>query len=285
MTRGVILVAVGHPFYGNYAHNLAMSIKAVTPDVPVVCLTDGEGTRHLNNPVFDSLIQIDKAHIKTNGLDDYLKAKLYIYDYSPFDETIYIDADVLWTPRKKITDLFDTLKDVNFTIGNHSKIDIKEAKKGFIHWTDPKNIRDILGIKEGMLYNLSSEFIYFKKGDEIKLLFDIAKDFHEDPRIDYTRFGTGVPDELSFEIAILKTGIYPHTSPFLPFYWEHCQKKSWEPFQIYDYFYGISLGGNTIDFRSQTTYDNLGKSIARKFNRLFFTCKNKKSFLSERSKI
>ena len=285
MKRGVVLVAVGHPFYGNYAHNLAMSIKAVTPEIPIVCLTDGEGTRHLVDPVFNYTIRLKPQDITTNGLKDYIRPKVFLNEHSPFDETIFIDADVLWTPKKKITDLFDTLNNVNLTIGNHSKIDIKEAKKGFIHWANPEHIREKLGFIEGTLYNLSSEFIYFKKTEEVDLFFKIAQDFYENPTIDFMRFAHGVPDELAFEIAMLKTGIYPHQSPFLPFYWEHAQKKSWEPFQIYEKFYGISMGGNVIDFRSQNTYDNLAKAIAKKFNQIFAPCRSKKSFLTERSKI
>lgn len=284
-SRGVILIAVGHPFYGNYAHNLAMSIKHVSPEVSISCVTDGVGMGHISKHVFDKIIHVPEEYINTKGLKDYLKTKVYLYDLSPYDDTIFIDADVIWTPKKNINTLFDSFADINFTVANHSCIAIAEAKKGFIHWADPKDIREKLKITEGTLYNLASEFIYFKKCKEVKKLFKIAQDFYENPSIDFMRFGHRMPDELAFEIAILKTKIYPHASPFLPFYWEHFEKKNWEPYKIYDHFYGFSIGGNITEVRAQNTYNNLGNAIAKKFGMRFFPCRNKNSFLPERSQI
>jgi len=288
MKQGVILVACGHPYYGNYANQLCRSIKVVAPGTKVVLAHGDNGAGHLyqHNNHFDQMIPIPEDMMRTNGLKDYLKVKTCLYELSPFKETIFVDADCIWTPQKPITILFEQFKDIPFTIANRGKIELEKAASSFIHWADPKAIAEKYSIKKGWLYNLASELIYFKKSKEVKKLFAEARAVFESPKIDYKPFARSLPDELAFEIAMLKTGIYPHAAPFIPFYWEHFERRRLKVSEIYQNYFAYSLGGNIVNKTCASIY----KSLATNYNKQFgingyFPAKDKKSFLPERQQI
>lgn len=288
MNKGVILLAVGHPYYGDYAMQLCRSIKAVCPTA-VVALAHGDGggghVNAKNNP-FDFLIDIPHEYMYTNGMKDYLKTKTCLYDLSPFKESMFLDADMIWCPQKPIELLFEQFKDIKFTISNRGSIPIEEAKEGFIHWASPKVIMEKYGIKNGLLYNLASELIYWKKDKKVKALFDVAKDVFEKPLIEFKKFGHSMPDELAFEIAILKTKIYPHAGPFIPFYWEHSERRLLRVKEIYENYFAYSIGGNIVTKTCATIYNALASHYNKQFGvHGYFPAKDKKSFLSERRSI
>lgn len=288
MKQGVILLAIGHPYYGDYALQLCRSIKSTSPQTTIVLAHGDGGGGHINKKTsaFDSMIEIPKEYIYTDIRKDYLKAKTYLYDISPFDESIFLDADMIWLPQKPIHDLFTLFKDVKFTISNRGSIPIEKATESFIHWAKPSIIMDKYKIKEGILYNLASELIYWKKGKEVKAMFDIAKQVFEKPLIEFKQFGHSMPDELAFEIAILKTKLYPHISPFVPFYWEHFERKRMRPKEIYENFYAYSIGGNIVTKPCALIYNALANHYNKQFGvNGYFPARDKKSFLPERKHI
>jgi hypothetical protein len=289
MKQGVLVIAIGNANYGNYAHQLCMSIKATCPGTSVTCAyAEGALNHVLTNPLpnnFDSLIHIPSHCYMTNGLKDYVKAKTYAYDLSPYEQTILVDADVIWTPHKPVSDLFELLKNELFTCANRGRQQLSEAPGGFVHWCDPKDM-ETAGYK-GWLYNLSSEFMYFRKDKNVAKLFKHAQDFFNNPpSFNYKRFSFGLPDELAFEAACMKTEIYPHAYPFLPFYWEHFEKKHLPVYDIYKQFYAISLGGNLNDKTSAQAYDSLAGHYNKQFGiNGYFPARDKKSWLPERTII
>lgn len=282
MEKGVLIIALGNPYYGNYAVQLARSIKFVTPDVMVSCAYAGASLSHNSNLPFDSIIEIPEEYYTTDGLPDYIKAKTYLYQLSPYKKTIAIDADVIWLPQKPITDLFNEFNDIKITFANRGREQISEAKKGFIHWANPEDIARVYGQK-GWLYNLASELIYFVKDKKVEKFFKIAQQVYDDPQIEYKRFGSRLPDELAFEIAILKTGLEPHKTPFIPFYWEQAERRYLPVTEMYQQFYGYSLGGNINTGQVANIYNNLANHYNKKFGvNGYFPAKDKRSWLPER---
>ncbi len=286
--RGVVLMAVGHPFFGCYAIQCARSIRATDPDVEIALLHADGSLTHLPTLVpFDHIIEIPKEYIYTNTLKDYLKAKTYIYDLSPFDTTIFLDADTIWLPRKRITELFDRLEGLDFTMAHRGSELVENAKPGLIHWADPQKIKEAYKIPDGeYLYNLSSEFIYFKKTKAVKKLFTEAQKIFIDPKVEYKRFSHSMPDELAFSIAMMKTKVYPPKEMFLPVYWEQFEKKNMAANMMYESFYAYSLGGNILTREMKTFYGNLANHYNQKFGVSgYFDARDKRSFLSERTSI
>ena len=103
----------------------------------------------------------------SNGIFQPYKAKLYAYTLSPFDETIFIDADVIMFPKgRNLNDIFNELADVNFSIQNRSNYDVSTDIKPDM-WADLQDIKKEYKVTTGTFYYISSEFFYFKKVKEV----------------------------------------------------------------------------------------------------------------------
>ena len=288
MSRGVVLLALNHKYYGNYCAQLAASIKFMDKDMSITLLHDVKGIAHLNEQrlrLFDNLIEVPEHCYMNKGRKDYLKVKTHVYALSPYDETIFIDADVLWLPRKSVTELFDSLSEVDFTMSNRGHVALDKAKNGFITWCNPEEIKANYDI-DGDLYNLSSEFMYFKKKKEVGKLFKQAQKNYETLKVHYVLFGNDIPDELPFSIAMIQTGVYPHKTPFLPFYWEAFHKQNLKPADMYSSFYACSFGGCISTTNVKRFYDNLAQFYCTKLGLgKYFPLLSKRTFLPERANI
>lgn len=285
MNRGVLLLALGNPYYGNFAVQLARSIKAVDPSMSVSVAYSGAVLSHNNVLPFDNLIEVPVEYFYTNGLPDYIKAKTYLYELSPYKHTIFIDADVIWLPQKPITDLFNEFKNIDITFSNRGKQKVSEAKDGFIHWAKPSDITRVYG-ETGWLYNLASEFIYWRRNKKIEKFFKVVQEVYIDPQIEYKKFAHHLPDELAFEIAMIKTGLYPHDENFIPFYWEQFERKAMPVHEMYTKYYGYSMGGNVNTSSQEQIYNNLANHYNSKFKVSgYFPAKSKNSWLNERTSL
>ena len=83
--RGFITIATGKELYYRIAHNLLCSYKLSGGKYPFAIICDRENEYSAS---FDKVIQI------VNPTNSYLD-KLRLIDYTPYDETIFIDADCL----------------------------------------------------------------------------------------------------------------------------------------------------------------------------------------------
>lgn len=284
-TRGIVLIAAGSHVYGQLAFNCAMSIKQTDMDMKISLIWSGNGKLHLEKylAMFDQVIEIPKECITRNGLESLLRSKVCLYDLSPYDETIFIDADVILFPFKPISQIFELLKDVDITIGNRGKTDLNTDPR--LIWAKPQDMLEKFG--DVTIYNLSSEFIYFKKCDKVKDFFDKAKAAFDNPGIEYTRFAGGPSDELAFQIAMIQTGIIPHQSPYLPFYWSPYQKTNKTLTELYkEDWYGYSIGGASLTPQQKNNYDTLAKVYAKAFGVKYpFLCKSKRELFTNRRDI
>ena len=94
LQKGFITVATGK-WYCYLAQNLAMSYRLFgNCNLPFYVITDKKGEKKLKK-YFDGVIVVDKPHY--NYLD-----KIGIYQNSPFEETVFLDADM------------DVVKDISF---------------------------------------------------------------------------------------------------------------------------------------------------------------------------
>lgn len=283
--RGVVLIAAGSSIYGQWAYNLTMGLKHTSPNINITLLWKGNAKNHIEPhlSLFDEVIEIQDECLISNGSESLLRSKVCLYELSPYSETIFIDSDVIWFPFKQVDELFDKLQGIEFTMGVRSKNNLHEDPR--LIWATSENLRAVFG--EINIYNLSSEFIYFKKTDKVKEFFEVAKESFDDPGVDYNRFAGTVPDELAFQIAMIKTGLEPHSEHFLPFYWEHFHKKNLNVPAIYNTdFYGYSMGGNHNYPLQKQIYDNLAKFYAKAFGLKYpFLSSNKRDVFDNRYKI
>lgn len=280
LTKGIILVAQGAPFYGRMAYNLAVTIKA-QEDIEICVLHGGKGLSHLSDKqlqIFDHIIEIDTKAFA---------AKLTLCDHSPFDRTLYLDCDMAWMPGKLPSELFKELNGVVFssiTEGYYDFDDDKDYGNQMYHfWCNPQEAKLKYKLK-GKFYQWRSEIIYFSK--EAKPVFELAKQVYANPKIGVKEFAGHVPDELAINISACVHGVDPHVYKWKPAYWHrlHGEGKTL-PDIMYDY-YLMSMGGNFSSATMKTCYNNICKAAHRKLGlQYLFLPDSKKSVMPERIKM
>lgn len=280
LNRGIILIATGAAFYGRMAYNLAVTIKAAE-DIPVTVLHNGAALSHLSakqKEIFNSVVEIT---------DSSFAAKLCLADYSPYDYTLYFDADMLWLPNKKPSELFDELKDVKFTSITEGYYDY-DLEKDFgnpmyHYWADPLEAKLVHNLT-GKFYQWRSEVIYFNK--DAKELFDLAKMYYKNPGVTVKQFAGQTPDELAINIAASKLGIEPHQYKWLPAYWHRLHGEGMQLQGILYGYYLLSVGGNFATNVMKTCYNNVCKAAHNKLRlQYLFTLQSKKAVMPDRVKM
>lgn len=284
--RGVIILALGHAYWGRWAYNLAMSIKHNSPSMNITLLHGGDGISQISDlTLFDKTIVVNPSYYTTDGRVEYMKAKTALYKLSPYKETIYMDADTIMVNGKTVEQLFEDLKFCDFTMANRSWMSLTNEilPEEFGVWASPKHIKDHFKFKEGKFYNLSSEMIYFKKDKKVAKLFSDAIKLWDAP-ISHRFFNGGMPDELPFTISMIKNNLYPHKDNYSPFYWEAATKP---PLRLeggaLKEFYAYSMGGHMAHPIMRKVYDNYVKFYGKQFGVQFpFLWIDKRSWMSGR---
>jgi hypothetical protein len=273
-TTGILLIALGSPQYGSYAVNLAASIRWNDPTLPIHLVHTSESIAHFapeHLALFTSReICPAEAYTKmqvvenvspgnsqpaTNNRIEYIRAKTYMYDLSPFDETLFLDVDTMILPHNRMSDFINKLStECDFTIENRGYADLAADKslKDYSIWCNVDELkayyttasRKMKG--EMRYYNLHSELVFFKKDKKNKTFFDKVKEVYDNPPVSTTKFDTGLPDEFAFGVAMMLLKHYPHQENYVRIYWNFMeQKHDWYKHVIKN-FIGFSLGGNTI---------------------------------------
>lgn len=279
---GIILIATGAPFYGRMAYNLTVTIKA-TEDFPVTILYKDSALSHLTEKqkkLFDSIIEI-----QTNSF----AAKLSLYDYSPYDRTLYLDADMAWLPNRKPSELFSTLEDVDFTgiTEGYFDYDLNEdhGNKMYHYWCDVLQAKEKYNLS-GKYFQWRSEVIYFRKGEVAKKLFDDAKKVYANPQVDVKKFANEIPDELAINISACSNGIEPHVFKWFPAYWHRLHGEGRALGEIAQNYYLLSVGGNYASGVMKDCYNRVCKAAHNKKGlQYLFTLQSKKAVLPQRIKM
>lgn len=274
MKKGILLIALGHPNYYAMAAVLAASIK-VNDDLPVCLVTD-----HTVPKQHEFLYADVKAPTKKSIEGGLIKSKLFMYDFSPFDETIFLDVDQVVIEGRKLSSVFEEMKDIDFTMSNTGL-----AEESL--WADIAEVQSLYG--DQPFWNFHSEFVYFKKSPEVKKYFNAAKKVFEDNKIkSAVKFSGGnMADELALQCASIMTGIYPHKENWLPNFWYEINPilATKYPYQLAD-FLTYSIGGRTTPRRIKDNYNNLANYYFAKLRLTSaYQVIDKRNFLQERKLI
>ena len=293
MNRGILLIALGHPNYGRYAVNLCASIKAADSTFPVAVVVDEKSLSHSfpeEKFLFDKIIQCPPEATDYNGKKAYVKAKLYADLLTPFKETIFMDVDIAWIPKRSPNELFEQLKDTDFQVKNNGWYDV-EAKerhdpKLYTYNCDPQKMATHFKIQK-FIPQCQGEFIYFKKNARTKKIFDKARKVFETSTLKttYTFAGIDMNDEFALNAAIGMLNV-EMKMPYNPIYWHYTEKQSTTRTEIHQQYFAISIGGNRIPPTITQHYNDI---IGQSFNRLKlqhpFKLTEKRAFLPERAKV
>lgn len=263
LSKGVLLIGLGTE-YSKLAFNLTKSIKQHNPELPVCCLTDERNPEILE--VFDEVIVPAPFHYLEDGVSfNPFKLKTYIYDYSPFQRTLYLDVDSVCL--KNISDLF-----VDFHIqevGRFSRETIKDS--GCVWFKKDIDLFKLYDLKN-VYPEYNSSFVSFNKSPINKSYFDLAKRMYSDRRFEFTSIGRCYPDEMAFGIASSMMEHYSvnKTTPIA--FWWYLENKNASLNEIIERYYFIGLAGGFIKGKILGYYHVLLKKISPYWN---FQMKNK----------
>jgi len=236
-----------------------MSIKAYAPKVSITLVHDDciDVLTEEEKKFFDFLKPVDPADYLINGKPQYQRLKICVDKYSDYTETIYIDVDSIFFPKKNIEDLFVKLSEKEFFIGyngHYDPITRKRTNKNYTYWIDnPQTVCDYFKLKNKLPQTISGMF-YFKKGSFSNELFDLARVIYDDQKAPHIRWAAGKPDEYCFNIALSMMGYTQEETHFLYFDKVNGQLT---PERIYAHFWGLAAGGNRLQENIKRMYNDL----------------------------
>lgn len=279
MKKGVITIATKHPLYGRYAYNLAVSVRAIAPEIPITVIADSIGLSHLDDmqlTVFDRIITPDAEDYNMHGKCVPLVLKYHLHKYSPYECTMFCDADTIFSPMANLHHAFSQLSGNLFTIANRGECD---PAKGQSEW-----------VNEGIIdcpywYDLSSEFIYFEKSDIAKAVFDGALKHYKEGALQTKMFAGDKPDEPFLMLGMIEQGIKPHRSPFKPAWWYWQEKRHINAMDFKRQYLLLSMGGKMMTNNEKNIYNEILKNIAYTTGYRTMTVNHKWKELPERQHI
>lgn len=299
MDKGILLLALGNPQYGKMAANLAASIRFSDTKTPIHLVYSGNSISQISEEhkkLFNSFSECPAEYYTKNGKTTYLKAKTFAYDLSPFKTTILMDVDLVLFGESKMSELFDTLKNVDFTFQNRGHFDLSKpvVDEHYSMWCNIKQVKEAYNTT-GRYYSFASEFIYFKKNEANKAYFDLVKEVFDSPKVSGAiyangkkiadNFGGDIPDELAFSVASAIQGRYPHKENYVNIHWFAADKKL-SSSEIISQYYGLSIGGNNIPDHVMSKYSNICQFYSKKLGLpCSYKIQNKRQFLPERKAI
>jgi len=276
LNKGIILIATEHANYGNMAYNLACSILSVE-QVGIAVVYSGAGLSHLTpeqRAIFSYEIKLP-ADFRTG-----FGVKLHLDELTPFENTLYLDADMLWLGRTP-SELFTELSGCGFSIITEGHSDAANPKYYF--WADAKEIKEKYNVNK--VWQTRSEVLYFEKGTKV---FEEARKLKPESKLTTMRkFGEWIPDELYFNIAMAVLGIDPHKPNWMPAYWARLHGEVMPNLSVlYREFYLLSFGSNAASAIMKRAYDNVMRVVSNKMGKPYiFTLKSKKEWAPGRLKI
>lgn len=283
MKKGILILALGHPYYGKMAAALAATLRCSSNDLNIHLAYCGNALNHLSSDelsLFCSTKEVPSKYYMVKDECKYIRTKVFMYDLSPFDETIFLDADVLWL-KKSIESLFNEFENVDVTFSNFGTIDTGNSL-----WANIDEVKAAYNFTDQKFYKIHSELVYFKKNKVAKQWFKDAQKVFDNLKVQNTVFAGSVPDELPFAISSMFNKIYPHQDNFKPLYWMNNSTSYLHINQIAASYYGIGMAGPSAN---QFSIDNYNIIVTAAYNKLKlqnpYSWKNKKSFLKERKSI
>lgn len=277
LKTGIIIIATGHANYGNMAYNLALSIKSIEPEVEIAVVYSDAGLSHLNTSqqeIFNYKIELPTEYRTGFGV------KLHLDQLTPFNKTLYLDADMLWL-GKKPSELFEQLNGVGFTIITEGNSDTPNNKYYF--WAEPSEIKTAYNVK--LIWQTRSEVMYFEKGTKV---FKKAREISPESKLKtIRRFGEFMPDELYFNISMALLGVDPHKANWMPGYWNRLHGEVMPNLSVlFREYFLLSFGSNAASPIMKRAYDNVMIIVCNKLRLPYiFKLKSKKEWAVGRLKI
>lgn len=180
MSKGYITLAQnsGDIDYIRQAYALALSIKNTQTEVNqfAICVESKSLVPQEYHEVFDYIIEIPGTDDAADE-DWKIHNKWKYYEMSPFDETVILDADMIFVDDVSYWWEFMSLQDVYWVT---SPVTFKG------HTITSNYYRK--AIEDNNLPNMYTAFFYFKKSPEVKLYFEKVKHIYRNWKLYFYEF-------------------------------------------------------------------------------------------------
>jgi hypothetical protein len=237
MKQGIILIALGHPYYAQLAVNLVMSIKHNQPDMPITLFHDKHsiaGIPEDKRRYFDAFGEVEDDFYIIAGKKHFglMKTKMnQLAARTDYDHVLYIDVDSLAIPGTNLNKFFETTAVAGFATEFRGTINLTTAPANtkIGGWLACGHVKGKFALKDANIpsYTQSSWIGFDKNSDEVNEIFTEAENmFHYFMKLgNAALWYNSVPDELCFALSMGITGFpivrdldlcYYETSSFMP---------------------------------------------------------------------
>jgi hypothetical protein len=189
---GFITIAMGHEKYLRQARILSLSLRRNMPGVPLAIVTDSESLAASADFIIPA----------NNAIPLGVLHKVFLDEYTPFSETLFIDSDCVVT-RSFLTEL-EQIRKFDFTPAME-KFTPASGKDEYI-----EDLSAVLKLVGGEKYPKFNGGIYFFKDGELSsAVFRTAREIHSN----YRSYGikafdkSGPGEETVFALALTKLGM------------------------------------------------------------------------------
>lgn len=191
---GIITMAFGAQRYLDQAMALARSVRRHMPGHPICLVTD----KPLETPLFDDVVIMDPIGVPGTVL------KTLIYDYSPYDETLFIDSDCILV--RDVSDHIERMRAWEFTPVCNSYLEDGDSDL----WLE--DVGAALRRAGGTRFPKFNGGVYFfRKSAHAREVFERARDLLE-VRADYGVLdfdAAGPGEETLIGLALVQMGAGP----------------------------------------------------------------------------
>lgn len=278
---GCILIALGAKVYGRLAFNCALSLKGQDVNLPVWLFYEksaiaGLTASHLK--YFDKIVEMPAECYVFGDRCRYFRSKAFLYDLSPFERTIWADADSLFFDNGKLFSMVNDIKHQPYQPMVYNRIDVDTKKlevpekPSFGIWSNSlETVVSRYELQGKKIPQTNTSFIWFRKCEEAETLFNEVKRLNDEPKPPAQGFRGEYPDEFFYNIACARTGIQPEKVPFLPLAdpgfepYDPKKEKSYDDFLVKNHA-GITLMGVNSKQQDIDVYNRLLQYYHGKFN-------------------
>lgn len=225
MTKGFICIAQNNKDvdYVRLAYALALSINNTQSKYKNISIITNENLSQKTSSCFEHVIKIENDRAKDN--DWKLHNIVDLYDYTPYDETIFIESDMLFL--SDISHWWKTLtkRDIWFTT----------LTKTYLNEASPTNTIYRKEFIQNKLPSIYAGLTYFKKTELAKQVFDLTKIICENWNEVVNEYLYRCPPkvfstDVAFSLAVKMLGVEQDTTLELSFpYFTHMktQNQGW----------------------------------------------------------
>lgn len=268
---GIVLIAIGSPFYKELSYNMALSLRQAGA-TEITLITDDGGAYYSMNQrkVFNEFLTADEDHSTDDFMMSPFKLKTFINHYTPYKKTLYLDSDGLWIGGS-VAELFKGL--TGFQMHEVARYNKANCHLSQMIWLRKKgdptsNIEkayEVYEIPDEAIYTeTNSSFVYWEKTEENDKFFSELQHNYLDRRMPYTKVGAFYPDELAWNVTLARLNRTCEISLFRPFYFDY-ENKGLPIEEIKNRFLLIGLAGGYIDRRVISYYTNLVNNMRLEF--------------------